>query len=836
MIRQRRRVFAAIVATAIAAAGLTATTNAPVAAAPPEFRLQVLHASDLEGGVAAIERAPNFAAIVDAVEDAPGVDGSILVSAGDNIIPGPFFSASGDSSVQPTLNSVYNQLYQPAALYNDLRAAGGRIDISIMNVLGFDASALGNHEWDLGSTVLADIINDDLRGAAGPPGDRWVGAQFPYLSANLDFTADPFIGPLATTSLLPTSAFVSAPNGPSTAPKVAPFAIIEEAGEQIGVVGATTPLLRSISSPTGTVPVGPTINDMPALAAVLQPAIDTVVNSGVDKVVLVSHLQQFSLEQQLVGLLDGVDIVIAGGSDTILANADDLLRPGDVAEVPYPFIATTEAGEPAVVVSTDGEYSYVGRLVVDFDADGILVAPDGSPLDSITDLDLAFNGPIATTAEQVAAVWGPGAPFAAGTKGALVTELVNAARSVVSAKDGNVFGETDVFIDGRRSEVRTEETTLGNLSADANLALAQQFDPAVVVSIKNGGGIRAEIGEVRNQGDDTLFLPPQANPVSGKLEGQISQLDIENSLRFNNSLTVLTTTAAGLLALVEHGVAATAPGATPGQFPQVGGMQFSFDPTQPAGNRVQSLVIGDGTDADVVAIDGEVVGNPSRPIRLVTLGFLADGGDSYPFAANTVPGSRVNLNTALSAPGAATFAAPGTEQDAFAEFLVEQHGIGDGTPFGVADTPASQDLRIQNLAVRGDAIAAGVIVGTAGSDNLRGGNQGAVLLGLGGNDVLRGGARGDILIGGPGNDTLFGGGGSNRFPNRFVVGEGDDVVRDFKIRRDIIDFQGAFASADAARAAATQVRRGVLITTPSGDTVLIRDLSIRNLRAVTIWP
>jgi 5'-nucleotidase/UDP-sugar diphosphatase len=38
--------------------------------------------------------------------------------------------------------------------------------------------------------------------------------------------------------------------------------------------------------------------------------------------------------------------------------------------------------------------------------------------------------------------------------------------------------------------VRTEETNLGDLTADANLWAAKQEDASVQVSIKNGGGIR----------------------------------------------------------------------------------------------------------------------------------------------------------------------------------------------------------------------------------------------------------------------------------------------------------------------------------------------------------
>ena len=153
-----------------------------------DFRLQILHASDLEGGVNAISDAPNFAAIVDSLEDS--VDNSITLSAGDNYLAGPFFSAAGDITFRNSglFNDIYNQLFGlPNATinnsYSSLREGSGRVDISIMNIIGFDASALGNHEFDLGSEVLRTIIAAEYRGA-GLADDRWVGTQFPYLSAN----------------------------------------------------------------------------------------------------------------------------------------------------------------------------------------------------------------------------------------------------------------------------------------------------------------------------------------------------------------------------------------------------------------------------------------------------------------------------------------------------------------------------------------------------------------------------------------------------------------------------------------------------------------------------
>lgn len=703
MKRYAAKAVSALTALLIGVASFAGTSAAAPPAGPAVFRLQVLHASDLEGGVAALERAEHFAAIIDKLEDDATVNASITLSAGDNYIPGPFFSASGDASIQPVLNSVYNDHFGIAAnpnRYDDLRAGGGRTDISIMNVVGFDASALGNHEFDLGTGVVNELLRPDQeRAPAGPDNDRWVGAQFPYLSANLNFAADPGLAPIATTALRPHTDFQTGPAqslaGETNVarPKIAPYTKITRGGTTIGVVGATTPLLQTISSPSPVTVVGPTTNDMPALAAVLQPAINTLLADGINKIVLVSHLQQIALEQALTPLLSGVDIVIAGGSDTILSN-----DPAHSPAGPYPLVTTNADGDTAVIVSTDGEYSFVGRLLVDFDTDGEVVTATG--------------GPIASTAANAAALWGAGDPFAPGTKGELVRRLVNAVRTVVIAKDANVFGATDVFVEGRRALVRTQETTLGNLSADANTWLARHYDPTVVISLKNGGGIRAEIGEVRNTGGTTTLLPPQANPLSGKLEGQISQLDIENALRFNNALSLVTLSATQLRTILEHGVADTAPGATPGRFPQIGGMAFSFDPSRPAGDRVRTAAIVNdaGAVVDIVIENGAVIGDPNRTFRMVTLNFLAGGGDGYPFT--TFPAAGLNrvdlLGTPIpgGSPNAATFAAAGSEQDAFAEYLAAVHPI-SGPRFAAPETPQSDDYRIQHLAFRADTVAQG---------------------------------------------------------------------------------------------------------------------------------
>ncbi len=673
--------------------------------------LQILHASDLEGGVDAIGRAANFAAIVEALEDDAAEAGvpSLLLSAGDNYIPGPFFSAASDSAIRPALQEVLSEFY--GVDLTNLRETSGRIDIAIMNVMGFDASALGNHEFDAGLSGLEGILLTDIRGDT--LGDvRWLGTQFPYLSSNLDFSASDLAG-VFTDEILPNTDFMSLPGdleAAAAAPKIAPATLVNIGGEYVGVVGATTQLIESISSPGDVSETTGNANNMAALAAVIQPQIDELLTMS-NKIVLVSHLQQIALEKQLAGLLNGVDVIIAGGSDTLQANEINRLHSGDVAAEAYPYETVNADDEPVLIVSTDGEYSYVGRLVVGFDLAGVIL-PDT--------LDEEIIGPIPTDNDAVELLWGDlDAAFADGTNGAFVMALTDAVGDLVTEKDGNIVGYTDVFIEGRREKVRTQETTLGNLTADANLWQARVYDDTVWVSIKNGGGIRAPIGEV--SGNRGLLLPPQANPVSGKESGDISQLDLENSLRFNNQLSLLTVTAQELYWIMEYAVSASEEGATPGQFPQVGGIAFAFDPDGDAiefdetgavttpGTRILDLVIMDAEGEPLMQIvqNGEFVAEADTEIRLVTLNFMADGGDGYPF--DLYGEDRVDLVDVLTDDGLFTFADPGTEQDALAEFLGLRFL---DEAYNVVETRASLDMRIQNLNERSSSLAPGFDVDT----------------------------------------------------------------------------------------------------------------------------
>lgn len=534
------------------------------------FTLSILHANDGEskvvsdGDFGGLDR---FATVVLQLrQEATAFDpanrtprGAITVTSGDNFLASPAITAGFEN-----------------------HDAGGRIyDAIALDYIGFDAMAIGNHDLDFGPDRMADFISDH------------VGSQVPFLSANLDFSNE-------TAELQSLVA----------AGRIASSVVVETAGEEVGIIGATTEGLPFISSPRDII-----IGDV---ATAVQAEIDALTAAGIDKIVLVSHLQSISEELGLIaGLTGGIDIVIAGGGDELLANDDDLLVPGDTPSGVYPLLATDADGREVPVVTTAGNYEYVGRLVVHFDFNGEIVEID------------EVSGPVRVAGGAEADAVLPDAFVKQ-----QVVEPVEAFQANLAANLIVPAANCEVDLDGRRGAVssapyaiitpgvRNSETNEGSLIADALLwqgrKLAAGFGaPVPLVGLQNGGGIR---------NDDII-------PCS---TAGLTELDTFDMVPFANFVSIIQVPREQFKEVMENAVSRIENG--DGRFAQVAGFSFTFDRDGTAqlldadgnvttpGNRIVDLTLDDGT---VIVANGTV--QPGADIPIATIDFLARGGDQYPY-------------------------------------------------------------------------------------------------------------------------------------------------------------------------------------------------------------
>ncbi len=268
---------------------------------------------------------------------------------------------------------------------------------------------------------------------------------------------------------------------------------------------------------------------------------------------------------ELAGTLeaDGANIVIAL---THLAIADDhaLLSASDAIDIvlgghDHLLVAHWDGNQAMLQSGSQGQHVAVADLVVEEDGvirfeDIRLVATKGAGNDpKVASMVKGFEGELGAFLDQV-------------------------------------IGHTTTALDTRRVHVRSRETAFGNLLTDA-MRRATGSD----VALHNGGGIRG----------DTRYPPGTA----------VTREMVLRELPFRNRAVVLGLSGRTLMRVLEHAVSAIDEGS--GQFLQVSGLSFAYDPSQPAGSRVVSVDVGGR------ALD------PQARYTVATTDFLADGGDGY---------------------------------------------------------------------------------------------------------------------------------------------------------------------------------------------------------------
>lgn len=229
------------------------------------------------------------------------------------------------TGANPTILVDAGDQFQGSLFYTQYKGAEAS---EFMQELGYQAMAIGNHEFDDGPANLGTFLDS---------------VNFPVLSANITTTEEPAL------------------DG-----KILPYTILDVNGEQIGVIGLTTSTTPESSSPGPTVAFG---DYVPAL----EPIVAELEGQGVNKIILLSHIG-YADDQTLAAGIDGIDVIVGGHSHTLLSNTEE------GASGPYPTVVDAPNGNPVLIVQ-DGAYGkYLGNLEVAFDADGVPVSWEGDPI------------------------------------------------------------------------------------------------------------------------------------------------------------------------------------------------------------------------------------------------------------------------------------------------------------------------------------------------------------------------------------------------------------------------------------------------------------------------
>lgn len=214
-----------------------------------------------------------------------------------------------------------------------------------MNGIGFDAMAIGNHEFDDGPEELARFIE---------------ALKFPLISGNV----------------------LAGLNTP-IADKYKPYIIKEFGAEKVAVVSVLATDTDETSSPGEDVLFVDEIG-------YLKDAVKELEAAGVNKIVLLSHVG-YVKDQEIAKAVDGIDVIVGGHSHTLLSSTDEK------AAGPYPTLVKNPAGKDVPIVTAYAYSKYLGDLKVVFDDAGAVKTAEGAPklLDASVTPDEAFTAKVA---------------------------------------------------------------------------------------------------------------------------------------------------------------------------------------------------------------------------------------------------------------------------------------------------------------------------------------------------------------------------------------------------------------------------------------------------------
>lgn len=291
--------------TSTCALALTAGTAAA------DFTLHVIHINDLHSRVEPINR---FDSTCNAEDNAAGecFGGVARVITKINELREEL---SGENVI--VLDA--GDQYQGSLMYTTYK---GDVEAEFMEVIGFDAMAVGNHEFDDGDEGLRKLTDN---------------VSFPVISGNIDVSSSNVL-----------------------AGQVENHVVLEVGDQRIGIVSALAADTVETSSPSDAVIFTDEIESLTADVATLEA-------DGVNKIIALTHVG-VGKDMEIAESVAGLDAVVGGHSHTLFSNTDE-------DAMAYPTMVN---GVP--VVQAYAYSKYVGHLTLVFDDDGNVTSATGDTI------------------------------------------------------------------------------------------------------------------------------------------------------------------------------------------------------------------------------------------------------------------------------------------------------------------------------------------------------------------------------------------------------------------------------------------------------------------------
>lgn len=421
--------------------------------------------------------------------------------------------------------------------------------IDALNKLDLDVTSVGNHEFDEGAKELGRLQNGGCHPTDGcyDKKAKFRGADFPYLAANV---TDEKTGK----------------------PILKPYWVWKKNGVKVGFIGVTlegTPNIVSADGVKG-LKFGDEVETINKYAKVLQ-------RQGVKSIVALIHeggapaSTAYNYDCDSPGAGDGISGPIVDIAKNVTPAVDALVT-GHTHQA-YACTIPDPSGKPRMVTSA----SSFGRLY--------------------TDTTLTYDrwtGDIARTAVKSANHVVTRDVAKAADMTSLISKWKTLSAPIASRPIGYIAGEI-----GNAGN----ESPLGDMIADAQLAYAKSVDPEADLAVMNPGGIRAG-------------LTYAASGSEG--DGVVTYGEAYTVQPFANTVNLVNLTGAQVITALQQ-QASGANEAAPKILQISKGLTYTLDLTKTGAARVV---------ADSIKLNGAAI-DPAATYRVAMNSFLAGGGDGF---------------------------------------------------------------------------------------------------------------------------------------------------------------------------------------------------------------
>ncbi|MEH8020610.1 bifunctional metallophosphatase/5'-nucleotidase [Rheinheimera metallidurans] len=460
------------------------------------------------------------------------------------------------------------------------------INIDMLNRFGLDAMAMGNHEFDIGLTKLADFI---------------AKVNFPLLAANIDSQAEPLLS--NAVNLLPYQLFILQHN------QLKPVANINPANTEqvVAVLGLALEDMRAIATNTGKLVFNNEI-------ITAQRTVDALNQMGVTHIIALTHLGN-QRDLALAAAVNGIDAIVGGHSHSLLGDFSHWHLGTQRA---YAQLITNADGNGQTCVVQAGEFAQaIGQVNLEFNRAGELLSCAGNnTILASNDYYLApkrdANSKIAADQQAETERY-----IAALPRTAIVKEdatLRNVLNTQYLPAVQQAYGTAISYTDKLIQHVRLPGSDGSNQHGSE---LAGYIADGITFWL-NQPQLQAKTGrqvDFALIGAGNIRAPLQAGTV---YEGHI-RLEV---LPFDTPLSVMSISGTDINALLTDIISASlAPGAHTGKYPYSGNLRYIAKQTAAGqASLTQLQVWRDGKWQDI---------QPDTTYTMATTSYLADGNDGW---------------------------------------------------------------------------------------------------------------------------------------------------------------------------------------------------------------